>query len=60
MYDRHAVLRQPSIEPGGSVERGGPPPDAELTALLAKPIATTLNELDAYAQKKGLRSSVAR
>jgi len=33
---------------------GGPPPDAELTALLAKPNAVSSPELKEYAEKKGI------
>lgn len=47
-------LGSPLLSRGGPLSAGGPPPDAELTALLAKPVNDSLEELDQYAQKKGI------
>ncbi|MGA8013720.1 MAG: FAD-binding oxidoreductase [Candidatus Acidiferrales bacterium] len=47
-------LGSPLLSRGGPLSAGGPAPDAELTALLAKPVGDRLQELDQYAQKKGI------
>src|ERR1022692_3859237 len=44
----------PLLSRGGPLSAGGPAPDAKLTALLAKPVGDTLQELDQYAQKEGI------
>jgi (+)-pinoresinol hydroxylase len=47
-------LGSPLLSSGSPFGPAGPPPDAELTALLARGVGNVLPELDDYAQRKGM------
>jgi (+)-pinoresinol hydroxylase len=47
-------LGSPLLSRGGPFGPAGPPPDAELSGLLAKPVEGNWDALDEYAQRKGI------